>query len=255
MDHKFKQLHTFKNVTLSHEEKSLLRARMAHVIATPAGVTESLFHKGVQHGLRIALSSFLFVVFVSGSISAIADSALPGDPLYSFKVNVNEEVKAALLRTPEEKVAYQKSRIESRVMEIKTLAETKTLTKAKQESVHKALSGNVKALSKNLGKLSDSAPDTALSVTANLEETLKANKEAIESALPDADASTKAATLETVDSAIKQVSEEEVKILTKEIDSLTGDVESTNPNASSELTATTTTSPTPIQNQTTPFGP
>ena len=256
MEHKLKQLSSLQKVSLSHDERALLRARVASAMHTPFEKS-SYVEQGVQHGLRIALSSFLFVIFVGGSISAVASNALPGDPLYAFKVNVNEEIRVAFMTSSEEKVAYQQARVEKRVGEIKTLAETKTLTKEKQALAQKALDANIQDLSTELSTLSETSPNTALTVTANLEETLKANKEAIQSTLTPDDAVT-VATIETIDGTLKKVSEQEVKILTKEIDNIATELSDTptetavtlepgTDTPSTEETATTTpTPPTPV---------
>jgi hypothetical protein len=251
MEDKLEQLKKFKHITLTELERNQMRAHGAHVVTTMIPVvTQSLFHRGVQHGLRIALSTFLFIVFVGSSVSVVANSAVPGDGLYAFKVNVNEELKALLLNSTEEKVIWQKNRIVNRVDEIKTLAESQTLTKEKQAIVKKALDGHVKALSKELSTLSDKTPNAALSVTASLEESLKASKIAIENTT---DLGTgKEEALKTVNGAIKQVSDQEVKIISKEIDDIADDVE-TIPSESS--TTITEVPPLPSSSQTTPVGP
>ena len=93
-----------------------------------------------------------------------------------------KRLRDSFSKPPEEKVAYNAQRVENRVKEIKTLAKSKTLTKAKQATVQKALDAHIKDLSADLTTLSDTAPSVALSATANLEETLKTNKEVIEKA-------------------------------------------------------------------------
>jgi hypothetical protein len=248
MEKKLKKLNTYKTIVLSDTEKAMIRAHGAHVVTTMVPVvTTSIFQLGIQHGLRIALSTFIFTVFVGSSISVVANSALPGDPLYAFKVNVNEEVKGMFLKTSEEKVVWQKNRIESRVNEIKTLAETETLTKAKQATVQKALNSHVRGLSKELETLSDQAPTAALTVTASLEESLKANKEAIKQAPATVISGTeKADALKAVDVTLKEVSNQEVKILSKEIDNIANEVS----NVPTIPIGTLTTPPT-----TTPVGP
>jgi thiol:disulfide interchange protein len=246
MENKLKQLKTFKQVTLNDEERNLLRAHAARiVIASPVIITESFFKRGVQHGLRIALSSMLFVVFIAGSVSAVANNALPGDPLYSFKVNVNEEVKGLFLKTPEEKVVYQKSRVEARVSEIQTLAESNSLTPANQATAESALNSNVATLSANLSALSSQSPNTALSVTASLEQTLKANKAAIEST-PDTstiDNTGKAAAINTVNATLQKVSNQEVQIISQEITNLNTAVNTVPDSASAALNASASSSP------------
>ncbi|MDQ5931006.1 MAG: hypothetical protein QG674_172, partial [Patescibacteria group bacterium] len=163
IEKKIEQLKMLKDIHLSSDERAILRASIARNIqisrSTPV---VSIFHRGIQHGLRISLSTFLFVVFVGGSVSVVADNSLPGDPLYSFKINVNEEVKGAFLKTPEEKLSWQSTLIDNRLNEIKTLAASKTLTKAKQETAQRALDTHIKDFSKELSTLSDAEPGEAL---------------------------------------------------------------------------------------------
>lgn len=223
IDKTLEQLKMLKQVHLTSEEKGALRASVARGIqiarSTP---TRSLLYTGIQHGLRIGLSTFLFIVFVGGSVSAVADNSLPGDPLYSFKINVNEEVKGAFLKTPESKLSWQKTRIDNRLNEIKTLAASKTLTKAKQETAQRALDTHIEALS---AQLSDTDPTEALKVTASLEASLQTQKEDIQKITQEGSGDEQIDALKAVDSTIKKVSDQEVKIISKEIDQLGTDIQ------------------------------
>jgi hypothetical protein len=239
MENKLKQLKNFKQVTLTEQERNLLRAHAARiVIASPVIITESFFKRGVQHGLLIALSSMLFIVFIAGSVSAVANNALPGDPLYHFKTNINEQVEGLFLSsTPAQKALDSEGRVETRINEIQTLAESNSLTQAKQETAAQALNGNVATLSANLSTL---PPSAALNVTASLEQTLKAGKAAIENT-PDTTPSGntgKAAAINTVDATIQTVSNQEAQIISKEIDTLNTAVNTVPDSASAALSQT-----------------
>ncbi len=250
MKTKIEQLNSLKSIALTESERGLIRAHAHYLILNnpqPARI-QSLFQRGVYHGLRIALSSFVFFIFVGGMCSAVANNALPGDPLYAFKLNVNEEVKAFFQETPEEKVAYNAKRVENRVREIKTLAESKTLTKAKQATVQKALDAHIEDLSVDLNTLSTTAPTAALTATTNLEDTLKASKAVLEQ---NTDTSATEVALATVDGTIQKVSDQEVKIISKEIDQLTLDVNAT-ASVDTTLTTNTATTTSPVD---TPVGP
>ncbi len=255
MENKLAKLKALKHITLTTEERNLLRAHAARItIASPILITDSFFKRGVQHGLRIALSSMLFVVFIAGSVSAVANNALPGDPLYSFKINVNEEVKGLFLKTPEEKVLFQQNRIEARVGEIQTLAQSSNLTQAKQAIAENAINDHVAALSVDLTTL---APGTALTVTASLEQTLKANKTAIQNT-PDSTNSKdtgKADALKTVDTTLQKVSNQEAQIISQEIDTLNAAVNAVPTNASAALQASATQSASVTTPSITPVAP
>ncbi len=221
IEKKIEQLKMLKSVSLTQEEKGILRASVARgiQIARQTPVV-SIFHRSIQHGLRIGLSTFLFMVFVGGSVSVVADNSLPGDPLYSFKINVNEEVKGAFLKTPEDKLSWQKTRIDNRLNEIKTLAASNTLTKAKQETAQRALDTHIEAFSKELGTLSDEKPGEALEVTASLEKSLKVQKEDLEQYIAENTDEDKENALKAVDGTLKKVSDQEVKIISKEVNQL-----------------------------------
>lgn len=262
MEDKLKKLNIVKSISLTEEERGLLHSKLTQEtmlnVCVPATSLSTYFYRGIQHGLRMSLSALFFVVFVGGSVSAIADSALPGDPLYNFKINVNEEIKGVFLSSPEEKVAWQKKRVENRAAEIRTLSDSKTLTKAKQEKAHQALTNQVEKLSKELTVLSDTTPSAALNVTASIEESLRTTKETLEHNSPktkesedvnveEASLTTMnarispsetalAAALRTVDDALNKVSKEEVKIITKEIDNIAKEIETKSIQIPQEIT-------------------
>lgn len=67
----------------------------------------------------------LLIVALGGSsagAASLAEQALPGDLLYPIKVNVNEEMRAALATTPEKKADIALARAERRIDELNTLA-------------------------------------------------------------------------------------------------------------------------------------
>ena len=96
----------------------------------------------------------------------------------------------------------------------------------------------MKELSDDLTTLSDTAPTVALSATATLEDTLKEGKLAIENTPDDTDATAKEDALMTVDGTIKEVSNQEVKIISKELDALNAAVASTTTSATLDSTPT-----------------
>lgn len=222
IEKKIEQLKNLKNLHLTEAEKGILRASVARGIQIARSTPRvSIFHRSLQHGLRIGLSTFLFIVFVGGSVSVVADNSLPGDPLYSFKINVNEEVKGAFLKTPEDKLSWQQARIDNRLNEIKTLAASKTLTKAKQETAQRALDTHIEALSKTL---SDETPNKALEVTASLEKNLKIQKEDLKQYIAEDADENKTTALKAIDATLKKVSDQEVKIISKEVDQIASDL-------------------------------
>lgn len=220
MENELKKLKILKKITLSEHEKNQIRSGAVFLISSQSiHKPQSLLQRSIYHGLRIALSSLVFLLFVTGAVSAVADKALPGDPLYAFKLNFNEEISGLFKNTTEEKVAFGAKRVETRVKEIKTLADTQSLTKAKQITVQKAINSHIQELSNNLATLSNVSPSAALAVTSSLEENLRANKITLENSDNIENKSTKAA-VTTVSGAIQKVSNQEIVIISKEIDAI-----------------------------------
>jgi hypothetical protein len=250
MENKLSKLKSLKKITLTDEERNLMRAHAARIImSTPILVTESFFKRGVQHGLRIALSSMLFIVFIAGSVSAVANNALPGDPfLYPIKKDINERLLAVIVGTsPATKASYSAALVTTRFNEIQTLAKTNTLTPATQEIAAQAITSQVADLSANINTLSDQSPSSALAVTTSLEQTLKANKTTLENTptTSTAQADGKAAALNTVDTTIQTVSNQEVQILSKEIDNINAAVTTVPTSASAAITTSNAATQTP----------
>jgi hypothetical protein len=239
MEHNLQKLARIKNIHLTDSERAHLRACMAYQMSiNPVMPRISWIQKSAQHGIRIVLSTSIFLVFVCGSISVVANSALPGDPLYAFKLNVNEEVKGAFLKTPDAKIAWQKTRIETRLNEIQILAQSKSLTPAKQATVEKALDAHVVALTK---ELSQQDPTKALATTATVEATLQAKKAAVfnadASGTTSTDTNTTAAA-KTIDNAIQKVSDQEVQLLTNQIEAIKTDTQNTTVESSQSQSTT-----------------
>jgi ribonuclease HII len=266
MEKRLKQLNSFRNISLNESERGAIRAHVAYLINTipvkqPNRIA-SIFSNGIQHTIRIALSTSMLVLLVGGSVGAVADNALPGDPLYTFKINVNEQVKGMFLNTPEERIAYQKGRIENRVAEIKTLADSKSLTKEKQIAVQKAIDTHIEKISTDLDSLSTTSPSVALDITTDIEASLKENKDNLEKSIEPTTMSLMATTtpesgttsgntgvedaIKAADTTLQKVADQEVKIIAKEIDSIISSVDETAPTTNPDNTATPPDEVTPV---------
>jgi len=92
------------------------------------------------------LIASLLIVVVSGvSVAGAAEAALPGDALYSVKVNMNEEVKLALARSPEKKAAVTLERAERRLQELATLNERGDVSETLRAEIDDRLDAHVHA--------------------------------------------------------------------------------------------------------------
>lgn len=259
MEHELQKLaNILKHETLSQDEAARLRARLStYIINHPTKESLPVYHRIFEHTMRIALSTFLFIIFVGGSISVIADNSLPGDKLYAIKTGINEKWRGAFLTSPAKKAAYQTGLIQERLSEVQTLAETKTLTPARQKTAEKALDSHLTELSAQLNKTD---PNAALAVTDTLKAAISAKKDAVTASDVSLSSDEKAQVLDTYNSALAGISQQEVQIISKQVDEITKDVLTTNtPDATATIdpsiattpstttsTSTDATTPTPV---------
>ncbi|MBP9717641.1 MAG: hypothetical protein KBD44_02905 [Candidatus Pacebacteria bacterium] len=89
---------------------------------------------------KMSMSLGLVAVAFVITVPAVAEYAVPGDILYPVKVQINEEVRSTLARTPYEKVEWEAQRIERRISEARVLAKAGLLTPEAEEAVADAVS-------------------------------------------------------------------------------------------------------------------
>lgn len=112
-----------KKLTLSTDERSSIKSTLlAHATQTLQHEKRSIPSPWTSWVLRGSVSfASLLIVFV-GTAYASQDS-LPGEPLYAMKVHVVEEMIALTKIEPSERVAYDISLMETRLTELKALAD------------------------------------------------------------------------------------------------------------------------------------
>ena len=66
--------------------------------------------------------SLIFAVTLGGGVSIAANSAMPGDVLYPFKINVNEKVEEKLTQSSDAAVTLHLANMEERLTEATQLA-------------------------------------------------------------------------------------------------------------------------------------
>jgi len=150
------QLKKLKQISLSKEERSLLDRHIYNLVDNKIQKTK-FKSPYVNHIFKITSFAFasFFILLVSGSsvLSYQSKGALPGDRLYSFKINVREEVQGAFITSPKEKIIWQQNRVAKRIDEVKTLAKEGSLTVEKTTVVGKALDTHMAKIDKEIKAL------------------------------------------------------------------------------------------------------
>ncbi len=174
------QLHT---LSMTDDERADIRLQISSHMHTyqPKHRVPSPYMFGVwQKRLSVMTAAFLIVMVTGGSSLAYASTAaLPGDTLYSMKVNGVEEVQAAIQTSHQARAEFEVKRVEKRLGEAVTLAAQGKLDEKKKESITENLSRHTKKVSEETTKLIEENPDTAVEVSAKLALSLQAHSEAI----------------------------------------------------------------------------
>ncbi|MEX1027359.1 MAG: hypothetical protein WD049_05040 [Candidatus Paceibacterota bacterium] len=80
-----------------------------------------LFHSRLMHSPLPYIAGIALVTITGGSVSFMANNALPGDTLYPIKVSINEELIGLMHTTPHSKARYEARRLSERLNEVSRL--------------------------------------------------------------------------------------------------------------------------------------
>ena len=135
------------------EEKTLVRkpilSRLNYRGLLPAIKLQNTFF----HKRKYAFGVIAGTLIVSGSISAFAQGALPGDLLYPVKTKVNEKLEVVLAITPEEKAETEAIQATKRLEEVEKLALKGKLTPVLVKEIGDDFDSHVRNFEKYLMQL------------------------------------------------------------------------------------------------------
>ena len=202
---------TFENVHMSADDKRDVFKRVSLVVDKIEAVS-SEFHKapvlspfangsssaGGKLGSRFASNIFVYIrqrkfvpslvivllLCATGGVSALAENALPGDSLYSLKVNVNEQVKGFVAVTPEAKARLAVETTERRLQEAVILSSQGKLTDANKQILQGQLNKSATDVKNSVASLVASNDiSIAQEVSTNFEASLKTHELILELSL------------------------------------------------------------------------
>ncbi len=117
-----------KKETITTDEKiklsNAVSMAMKNFPAKETGFDFKQWLSFLQPRLRygMAVISLVLIFIMSGGSALAAEAALPGDLLYSVKINLNERLRGSLAINTEAKVAWEIEKTERRLNEIEQLA-------------------------------------------------------------------------------------------------------------------------------------
>ncbi len=204
---------------LSENEKNTLRAKILEFIAyNPIrGKMPALREKNyisifeVRSFVKAAAFLLIIAVVAGGSgVSYAAQNSLPGETLYSIKVNVNEAIEEGFARSPEAKVAVQSKKVERRLEEAQTLAKTNKLSADNQKIVIAQIEEHIEELEEGIAALrEDGEVELVLETTAKLAPVMEAHKEILEKSGDEGENNGAENLIAKVEDGIKAVENEE----------------------------------------------
>lgn len=184
-----KFIKALKEINLSEKEKSLLRYR----------ISEFITYNPIRKEIDVKKKSFYFSIFtlrtlskgvafvlvvltvVGGTgVSYASTSALPGDRLYSVKVNVTERIEETLAVSQSAKINVHSTHVERRLNEAQKLVQEDRLSTENKEIVRANLERNVQNVTKTIENLkNDGQIEKALEVAARVTPVLGAHKQVL----------------------------------------------------------------------------
>ncbi len=160
---------------LEHSEKS---------VESPFSIKNHLSRSWSSYILsRRFVPSFVIVavLFISGGLLAKAEMALPGDALYSLKININEEVRDIAALTPEAKARLAIDVTERRLQEAASLSTQGRFDQTSQTLIKKELAKNVTQFKNRVASLvSRNDLGAAQRLAVDFESSLKAHELVLE---------------------------------------------------------------------------
>lgn len=154
-----------KEVRLDQAEKEDIRGLLLKTMQSqPVRVNEPIRHKYQRiHPLYLFLTSNRMIATIiaavllalSGGTSYAAENSLPGDLLYPVKITVNENVRAALVLSPQAKVEWEAKVAERRLQEAEQLAALGKLSEEKAGQLEEKFGKQSAKVQERLDRLTD----------------------------------------------------------------------------------------------------
>lgn len=117
---------------------------------TPSPFFSRFAFSGVGRMTALAL---VILIVAGSSVSYAAAGALPGDFLYPTKVNFNEKIASAIILTPEAKIEYEETRVETRIKEAEMLIDEGKFDDRRQAVVEAELGNHMTRVYARIDKL------------------------------------------------------------------------------------------------------
>lgn len=174
-----------RKVSLRDSEKAAIRSvlllRMDAPIASSGSFKKSPYWRVIASSIYVSRRAYVpvalaIVLIFGGSVSLVAEGTVPGDPLYSVKTSVNEELKSLIAMSPEAKAQFKAELVNERLVEAEKLAVRGELTQEKKDIIEQNIDKHVDEFTDSVNQITAANSQGALDATSDLESTLKAHE-------------------------------------------------------------------------------
>ncbi len=143
-----------KSAALRPEEKSRLRFTLQK-LANDTKVATPFWSFTFIQTYHYIPATLVVLFILGGGTSFLAQGALPGDALYSMKLNVNESLESTFTWNDMQSAEVEALQATRRLEEAETLASVGLLTVEQNDEIKTSFSKKVNSLNQKLGKMSD----------------------------------------------------------------------------------------------------
>lgn len=134
------------------------------------------FSSWVQSNRLVAgLAAFLIIAVSGNSVVLAANEALPGDALYSLKVNISEPIRVALATGPVKKAEVQTMLVQARFEEAEVLAARGELSDEREQEIADRIDQHLSEVSKNVEEVQKTSPEEAEDANIAVEASMNAH--------------------------------------------------------------------------------
>jgi len=171
-------------IRMSEHERTRVRRALEQYIHT--AYTKPIRSPFLRHANTFilrpmqAIAMILVVLVSSGAgLSYAANEALPGEPLYGFKVNINEEILTIAMDS-ETRAQYEVSRAAKRLEETAQLAIMGRIDAKTETTIREQLAKHTQKAQASAKEASVNNPETTIAITSRLENELTARGKVLE---------------------------------------------------------------------------
>lgn len=179
-----------QTVSLSDNQKNQMRTGLLSAISkqtqtpqkSPYMVANWFSHISRKTFIYTPIAAVMILILGGSGMAAAAEGALPGDLLYPIKTNITEQVLSLFSHSAEEKAEFATELVNRRLGEINQLATEGRLTSGARSKIEQQVSNHLAQVDVQVAALKkDNKPKAALSVSSQVETTLRSNEQALQS--------------------------------------------------------------------------